>query len=73
MKRLSFIIISALTALASLASGTSSDSTAIAQRIEVSFREAYVLPSNQIVKGHNRFGSKTRSAFGAAGRRASIC
>lgn len=67
MKRLSFIIISALTALASLASGTSSDSTAIAQRVEFSFREAYVLPSNQIVKGHNRFGSKTRSAFGAAG------
>jgi hypothetical protein len=62
MRRLALVLICSLAALASFGA----DSTSVAQRIELSFRGAYVLPTNQIVKGDNRFGSKTRSAFGGA-------
>lgn len=59
MKRVAFILIACLFALTILAT----DSTAVSHHVEFSVRGAYVLPSNNIVKGSNSFGTKTRSAF----------
>ena len=62
MKRIAFIIVTVLSVLCVRASA-SNDSTTVAHRIEFSLRGAYVLPSNNIVKGGNSFDSKVRSAF----------
>lgn len=56
------ILAAALTAAAAFAA----DSTAVSHRLEVSVRGAYVMPSNRIVKGDNRYGASTTAAFGAA-------
>ena len=43
-----------------------SDSTAVAHRIGLEVNGSYVMPTNTIVKGNNRFDAVTRSAFGFA-------
>lgn len=53
-------------ALLTVLPASAADSTVVAHNLEVSVRGAYVLPSNKIVRGGNRFGAHTRSAFGAA-------
>ena len=55
-----------IAALLGIVTAAAADSTAVAHRFEVSLRGAYVLPSNEIVKGENHFGSVTDAAFGAA-------
>lgn len=62
MKQILTIIAAALCALSVFAG----DSTAVSHRWEVSFRGAYVLPSNRIVKGENFYGARTRAAYGGA-------
>lgn len=42
------------------------DSTAVAHRLELSVRGAYVLPTAEIIKGDNAYGSRTKSAFSGA-------
>lgn len=51
--------VAALTAVAA-------DSTAVAQRLELSVRGAYVMPTAQLIKGANTFGARTTSAFAGA-------
>ena len=49
-----------------VAAQADADSTSIAHRIEVSAREGYVMPSNLMLRGGNKYNSKVRSAFGAS-------
>ena len=53
-------------ACAAALAASASDSIAVAHRLELSVRGAYVLPTNKIVKGGNRYDATTRSAFGGA-------
>jgi len=62
MKKPAFILAAVLMSL----SAAAADSTIVAHRLEVSARGAYVMPSNKIVKGGNRFGARTDAAFGGA-------
>lgn len=47
-------------ACAAALAASASDSTAVAHRLELSVRGAYVLPTNKIVKGGNRYDATTR-------------
>ena len=62
MKRTTSFIAAAM--LAAAAYGA--DSTAVAHRFGFAVNGSYVLPTNTIVKGNNRYAAVTRSAFGAA-------
>jgi len=59
MKRIAFILVAALFTFSMWAS----DSTSVSHRVEFLVRGAYVMPTNNIVKGSNSFRAKTRSAF----------
>lgn len=62
MKKTASILTAAMLAF----SAAAADSTAVSHRLEISARGAYVIPTNRIVKGDNRFGATTTAAFGAA-------
>lgn len=62
MKRIVLTAIGFVMALAAAAA----DSTTVAHRLEFSLRGAYVMPTNKIVKGGNRYGAETHAAFGGA-------
>ena len=62
MKKTASILTAAMLAF----SAAAADSTAVSHRLEISARGAYVMPSNKIVKGENRYGATTTAAFGAA-------
>ena len=62
MKREILIIAAVMTGVAALGA----DSTAVAHRIGFDINGSYVMPTNSIVRGNNRFDAVTRSAFGFA-------